>query len=131
MARQDRTQISGAGAGEAATGSAYANVRPGTGGTKAYNFYGYFFAALEVIHITVWRCGAFPVIREARGNSTISFWCVWPSPPVPCPPHPITTARSQPLAGVDEFGRTTSSLYEDVCTRSRAGSKHFIDHFGR
>ena len=104
-----------------------ANVRPGIVGTKACTFHGFIVAALEVIHITVRRCGAFLVIREARGRPAISFWCVWPSPPVPCPPHPITTARSQPLAGVDEFRRTTSSIYLHSVVRLRAGSTHFID----
>ena len=57
---EERSQKAGAGAGEVVTGSADEHVRPGIGGTKAYNFRGFFVAALEVIYLAVRRCGAFP-----------------------------------------------------------------------
>ena len=36
---EERSQKAGAGAGEVVTGSADGHVRPGIGGTKAYNIY--------------------------------------------------------------------------------------------
>ena len=58
---EERPQKAGAGAREVVTGSADGHVRPGIGGTKAYNIYDFFVAALEVIYLAVRCCGAFLV----------------------------------------------------------------------
>ena len=47
---EERPQKAGAGAGEVVTRWADRHVQPGIGGTKAYNFYDFFVAALEVIY---------------------------------------------------------------------------------
>ena len=89
---KERPQKTGAGAGELVTKSADGHIRPGIGGTKAYNIHGFFVGVLEVIYHAVRRCGAFFMIHEARGRHAVTFRCVFPSPPVPRPPHPIATA---------------------------------------
>jgi hypothetical protein len=105
---EERPQKAGAGAGEVVTGSADGHVRPGIGGIKASNLYGFFVAALEVIYIAVRRCGAIPGDFKNLRQLAVTFRCVRPLPPVPSPPHPIATARSPSLAGVDDVGRATS-----------------------
>ena len=91
---EERPQKAGAGAGEVVTRWADRHVQPGIGGTKAYNFYDFFVAALEVIYHAVRRCRAFLVIQKARDRHAVTVRCVSPSPPTLRPSDPIVTARS-------------------------------------
>ena len=50
---EERPQKAGARAREVVTGLADGHVRPGIGGTKAYNIYGFFVGVLEVIYFAV------------------------------------------------------------------------------
>ena len=85
---EERSQKAGAGAGEVVTGSADGHVRPGIGGIKASNLYGFFVAALEVIYIAVRRCGAIPGDFKNLRQLAVTFRCVRPLPP-PVPAHRI------------------------------------------
>ena len=81
MRRRGRRKA-GAGTCKGVTRSADGHVRPGIGGTKAYNVYDFFVAALEVIYHAVRHCGAFLVIQEARDRHAVTVRCVRPSPPL-------------------------------------------------
>ena len=81
---KEKPQKAGAGAGDVVTKSADGHIRPGIGGTEAYNIHGFFVGVLEVIYHTVRRCRAILfMIHEARGRHAVTFQCVFFSPPFP------------------------------------------------